>query len=358
MAPLDLHRLVGVHYRPGTPSAPPDRSDPSAPGRFLPTLAEWFASPFVGLEPRITAILADGRTVETPGPLPEHVGVSQPLAGEIRRVAAGGAGPPQASSGSGPPRSLVDRYLLGSRGALSTADYGAVATAVLGTGTVLLECLDEPISAVHPSALVALLLTEAIVQGFGSTVGHGRRGLIADFRSGPGAVHRPGLASLLPVPAGLPARAALLDAAATAVPVGLYPIFGSLLPEVSGTTTPTTESARAVLCDAPGPTGRLVALGPVRREGQRLTPFLNAPLRSTREAVPRAGSRVLRRMKSELRRRPAAATLRALGIDPDVRHGLVTRLDVPQSGNPWLDRAGRRFLGRPATHAPTRSASA
>jgi hypothetical protein len=325
---LGLSRIAEIEHR----------SDDPDGDRFLPTLAAWFSSPYLGLPPAPTAALAAARTTTDTGAAPPSRVVPPGSAARIRAL----AGPDHAG---GPPTSLVDRHLEGRFGSVRVADLRAVAATVRADrpASVVLRFDDGTEAATTPSTLVTVLVTQILAGRCPAAVADGLIRELRRFSPGPGPVRRTGVATLLPFPVGRAERTAVVGAAAVAVGVGGYPAVGGLLPEAAGAMAPVVGSTAGFLTADPA-SGTLAATGPLDHLAFRLAPFRRAPVRATVAGGRRVVARSLRRAKRLTRNRATAGVLGLVGIDSDTRLGLVTRLDPPLTTNPWLNPAEWQLL--------------
>lgn len=331
MAEQRLGELVGVGHQPLS----------AGEEGFLAVLAAWFTAPFLPLPPGPTAALAAGGA--TAGPPDAPTAVPRALGRVVRSLAAGaGAG---AGDGDGDAVALVDRYHAGARGTLRPGALAAAATTVSADrpGSVTLHFGDGTAVATTPSDLVALLLTRVLLGPVPAAAADGLSGLLGRFRPGPGPTHRTGVAALLPFPVGRAERTTLARATAVAVTAGAYPIVGAMVPEAAAVMVPVVGDGAAFLAATPT-TGSVVPAGVRGRATLRLSPMVRSPLRETSAAGRRTAAHALRRTKHVLTSRPAATALGRVGIDVEARRGLVTRLEVPLTTNPWLARAEWRIL--------------
>lgn len=298
--------------------------------RVTLTLRQWVTSPYwIGGHDERTGSPAPGerrscrsassdgdRTALVDGPLARHLRVLGSVPTLTRR--------------SSPARALVDHWHLGRAGVLSLDDYRAFAEALTcpspDAATFTLDDGTEVEGSV--AGLTSALVAEGIRAAVPERARRSTLGLLSSERGSTGPARGISIAALLPIPVGLAERSLLCTAPSVAVPLALFPLTTTLLPEIGPVTLPTTREPSRSLNAFPFPPMRstLITASRAARLRTRLELTDSFPAIAA-SVVPRMAATVVRRSRSIVLRVPGLARIRARGLDLGGLGEFARRLD-------------------------------
>lgn len=325
-------------------------ADPTADAeRVRSTLTAWFRSPFW-----IDSAVADVIS-EADAPTDDAAATANLQESALSRaIATVGS-----ADAEGLPVSLalVDRYLVGQRGELSLQHYRSVAAALRNDHptAVRMEVVSGGYVACSLAAYLAWMVSQSVVAGFGRYVTYGLASSLAHFDVAEGDTPIAGLACILPVPAGLQQRAALLEFDQVAASLPLYPVLGMLLPELSPRIVPTTLGIDTSILGE-DLRGHVVPLSAWEFRAEKLRRVMSHTPRST--AATATGHAIYRihRAKNALRDTGLVQLMMSRGLDYDSSRGLVRRLRIQHHSTPWISGISGRLLDEACMVLPGPSA--
>jgi len=322
---IRLERVRALH--------PP--SDPTA----WSVVRDWFTSPYWYAPSRLTELLVDpGVACRTDDP-PDAYMAESAISTAVRALAAVDI--------DGVTTTLVDRLVFGEAG--SAGAHALAETIRREDGPCVGVEMDSGLllGASLPAA-IAWILAESLRNGFPAEVTHGHRAILRRFVPTEGLSDRAPvavpLAALLPLPAGLAARSAIVGRL-VAVPLPVYPLVAMVLPECSAAMFPTDERLSALVADRSlgDRRGRLEPLGMWASWTVSVRNLATRPLsRPTRSLVGVFARRLAGWRDGVASTRLGRALVRN-GVDLG-RVWSALRRASNVAANPWLTRANGSLL--------------
>ena len=318
-------------------------------------IVEWFSSPYWPTEHAATNCLTSGEPHGAPPGTPTATLADSHLSSVI------GATPPAARIDPAY-WSLVDRYVSGPEGAITTDRLDALDAACRPDSATyaLLHVGDGHVARSSIAALLALLVAEAVRTSVRYPVHHQITRILGAVDAPPGAPRRrailapagtpiAGIECLVPTTAGRAARAQIAAQAVTAVPVVLYPLVAAVVAEASGVLVPLVNAPQLV-----GGTTATAIVPATRPQvaAWQLQRSINSPTSVIARTARTTGAGTLAVARRVADTGPAAYALRLLGVDTTRSSGVVTRLRAIPDVNPWASTTFERAALRAPAYSP------
>lgn len=241
---------------------------------------------------------------------------------------------------------LVDQYLSRPEGALSNAALVAIDEACMSVTSTeaVITLTDGRMARASLPTVLALVTTDALMSCVRFPVEHGIDRIIGIYRhrSFPRNAHRHGkvllksgaplvdAALLLPTSAGRKARTQLAASPLFGVPVALYPLAATVLPEFSAHLVPIINIESII-----GQTG--LPRPVVKTSRSRALLWRLTHRNGGSGVLHHVLATVIARMRSSRTVLLVVRSLHRLGIDRSRVLSALARLLTRSSGNPWLD---------------------
>lgn len=240
--------------------------------------------------------------------------------------------------------SLADAFLLDQWGGLSTDDLMLFANVIAESGPedVQLRRIDGLEASLSLPSFLAWCIAETIRGGFPPSINSGVPKLFAEVASGGSVVSKVGINCLLPLPSGIIERSRLLLANHVLVPLEIFPVVATVVPEVSPIMLPVSNDLHSSFTRLVESRSQVNPISALRRQ----TVLIRRRGQYTHTAVL---SRItfrfviaLRPLTNSFRGRALHRWLVSSGFFTQTR--IDRRLLFNLDANPWLSNASRRDL--------------
>lgn len=308
-------------------------------------LVAWFTSPFWLQSSHLAPALTAGSDVDR-ARASAHLGecaISRFVSASATGAAAG-----HASAGPDLALSWVDRHLLGPYGSLERSHYAAVSAALQADRPDAVRVLLHSGERVDASlaAFMTWLLSESTLTGFGPHVTDGIGVQLSRWEPARSGCALVSLAACLPTLEGMALRSVAASGRQGAVPMAIYPLVATLLPEASPYLSPIVDDMTRALVDDEHSAGGLVALTPLERTRIRTERWVARSGRHIAADGVAFGARQVRRTKQVVRGTPLQGLMIRVGLDSHSSRAALRRLALAYGANPLVTRRTAHHLAQ------------
>lgn len=255
--------------------------------------------------------------------------------------------------------SWVDHHMLGSYGNLERRHYAAVTAALQLDRPDAVRLILRSGAQVDASlaSFFALLLAESTLMGFAPHVTDGIGNQLRRWDPAGAGISMVSLACCLPTLEGMAMRSDVAGGSHYAVPMSIYPLVATLLPEASPYLYPVIDDITCSLVLDSVSSGGLV---PLSQGDLILMRIRQSRLRSGRHIAVDClafWTRQMRRAKRALRGTPLQYLMERVGLDSQFSRAVLRRLALHHNTNPLVTRRSARHLEKSRQVIPMRVAS-